>query len=213
MPLILHPKVGQRLLLQRLLLSLHDIRQSSIPRLVQPQIRSDHHGQGRPQGLDTTIHLMGDLDGTLVILNIDLTSLGNLRPTQQTRQHLASLGLVAVNGLLAEHDHVDILLLDDTLQHLSHGERLHARGVILGDVDVERAVGAHGHGGAERVAAFGSAGGQREDVFDLQGTLAFAETDCFFDGELVEGVHRVLDARGLDAGLGFVDSRFDLLDG
>lgn len=154
---------------------------------------------------------MGNLNRTLVVLDINLTRLRHLRPTQQPRQHLAGLALVAVDRLLAQHHHVDILLLDHALQHLSHGERLEPAGVAVGDVDVERPVGAHGHGGAERVAAFGPAGRQREDVVDFHRVLAaFAEAHGFFDRELVEGVERVLDAGGFHPGLGFVDARFDL---
>jgi hypothetical protein len=40
--------------------------------------------------------------------------------------------------------------------------------------------------------------------------LLLAEAHGFFDGELVEGVHRVLDVCGFDGGLGAVDAGFDL---
>ena len=74
---------------------------------------------------------------------------------------------------------------------------------------MDGAIGAHGHGGAEGVGAFGRAGGKGEDVRD--GCLfTFAEADGFFDGEFVERVQRVFDPCGFYAGLRFVDAGFDL---
>jgi hypothetical protein len=75
---------------------------------------------------------------------------------------------------------------------------------------VEGPVRAHGHGCPERIDALGSASGEREDVFDFQGAFALAEADGLLDRELIEGVEGVLDAGGFDAGLGLVDSGFDL---
>jgi hypothetical protein len=76
---------------------------------------------------------------------------------------------------------------------------------------VERAVRAHGHRRTEGIGAFGSAGGESEDILDFEGTFALAETNSFFDGEFVEWVEGVLDAGCFDAGLGFVDTGFDLV--
>lgn len=75
---------------------------------------------------------------------------------------------------------------------------------------MESPVRAHGHGCPERINALGSASGECEDVFDFQGALALAEADGLLDRELIEGVEGVLDTGGLDAGLGLVDSGFDL---
>jgi hypothetical protein len=80
---------------------------------------------------------------------------------------------------------------------------------LVGDLDVDGAVGAHGEGGAERVGAFGGAGADGDDVFDGVG-FAFAEADRFFQGELVEGVEGVFDSGCFDACVGFVDAGFDL---
>ena len=209
-PLVLDSKVRKCLLLQRLLLSLHDIRQARIPRLIQSQIRRNNHRQLRLQRLRTPINLMNNLHRPLPILNINLTRLRRLRPPQQPRKHLPRLSLVPINRLLPQQHQVNVLLLDNALEHLGDGQRFRAV-VALGDVDVEGAVGAHGHGGAQGVGAFGAAGGEGEDVVDGEGAFAFAEADGFFDGELVEGVEGVFDAGGFDAGLGFVDAGFDLL--
>lgn len=152
---------------------------------------------------------MRHLHRPLPILNINLTRLRRLRPPQQPRQHLPRLPLIPINRLLPQQHQINILLLHDPLEHLRHGQRLDAV-VALGDVDVERPVGAHGHGGAQGVGAFGATGGEGEDVVDMQRALAFAEADGFFDGEFVEGVEGMFDAGGFDAGLGFVDTGFNL---
>jgi len=56
---------------------------------------------------------------------------------------------------------------------------------------------------------FEGTGAEGDDFGDGDG-FAFAEAYGFFDGELVEGVHAVFYAVGLDAGVGFVDAGFDL---
>lgn len=179
--LILNTKVRQSLLLQRLLLCLHDVRQAGVPRLVQAQIRRNDHGQLRAEGLNTTVDFAGDFDGATVILDVDLAGLRRLRPVEETSQHLARLALVAVNGLLAQQDEIDVLLLHDALQQLRDSQRLQAAVVGLGHVDVEGSVGAQGHGRAEGVCSFGWARREREDVVDLQRALALADANGLFD--------------------------------
>lgn len=153
---------------------------------------------------------MDDLHRPLPILHINLACLRRLWPPQQPRKHLPRLSLVPINRLLPQQHQVNVLLLDNTLEHLGDGQRLRAV-VALSDVDVEGAVGAHGHRGAQSVGAFGAAGGEGEDVVNGEGAFAFAQADGFFDGELVEGVEGMFDAGGFNAGLGFVDAGFDLL--
>lgn len=57
---------------------------------------------------------------------------------------------------------------------------------------------------------FCGAGGEGEDVGDDAGFVEFSEADGFFEGELVEGVHRHFYPCGFDGGVGCVDARFDL---
>lgn len=186
--LILNPKIRQRFLLQRLLLGLHNIRQTDVPRLIQPQIRRNDHGQFGAQSLHTPINLPRHLNRATLILDFNLTGLRRLRPPQETSKHLTRLALVTVDSLLPDKNEVDVLLLDNALQHLGHGERLETTGLAVGDFDVEGPISTHGHRGAEGVDAFGPAGGESEDVFDVQGSLAFAQTNGFFDGEFIEWV-------------------------
>jgi hypothetical protein len=94
---------------------------------------------------------------------------------------LTSLTLVTVNRLLTEQHEVDILLLNNGLQHLGDGQRLRAAVTLVRYIDVEGSVSAHGHGGAEDIRAFRATGGKCEDVFDLNGALALAKADGLFN--------------------------------
>lgn len=153
---------------------------------------------------------MGDLDCAGLILDLDLAGLGSLRPSQETSEHLASLALITVNSLLAQKHKVNVLLLDNGLQHLGDGQRLGAAVTLLRDVDVEGSVGAHGHSSAQNVRAFRTTCRERKNVLHLNGALALTQTDSLFDRELIEWVEGVLDTGGLDASLSLVDSGLDL---
>jgi hypothetical protein len=122
-----------------------------------------------------------DLNRTSVILDINLAGLGSLRPPKQTSKHLTSLTLVTVDSLLAQQDQVDVLLLDNGLQHLGDGQRLGATVGLLRYIDVESSVGTHGHSSAQDIRAFRTTGGKCEDIVDFDGTLALAQTDGLFD--------------------------------
>src|SRR5439155_15297238 len=66
----------------------------------------------------------------------------------------------------------------------------------LGRLDEKAAIGAHRQGGADRLLRLDGADGDGDDL----GYLALLlETDDLLDGDLVEGVHRHLDIRKLDA--------------
>jgi hypothetical protein len=75
---------------------------------------------------------------------------------------------------------------------------------------VECAVGAHSHGGAQSINAFGATSGEGKDVVNFQRAFALAQADGFFNGKLVEGVERMLDAGCFDARACFVDAGFYL---
>ena len=143
----------------------------------------------------------------MVAVDADLAGLGGLGPVEEAGEHGAGLAAVVVDGLFAQEDQVGAFLLGDGVEQFGDAERFER--FLLGDLDVDGAVGAHGEGGAERVGAFGGAGADGDDVFDWVG-FAFAEADGFFEGELVEGVERVFDSGRFDACVGFVDAGFDL---
>ena len=211
--LILNTKIGQSLLLERLLLRLHDVGQAGISRLIQPQIRRDDHGKLRAKRLNSTVDLLCNFNRASLVLDADIAGLCRLRPAQQTRKHLTRLSLVSIDSLLSKQNQVDILLLHDALQKFGNRKGLQAtllRGLALGNIDEERTVCAHGHGGAEGVGAFGATGGEGEDVGDLHGSLALAHANGFFYGELIEGVHGVFYTGGLNARSGLVNAGFDL---
>ena len=201
-PIILHS-----LLLQLLLLSLHYIRQTRISWLIQPQVRRDDHRQLRPQRLHPAIHLPRDRH--LLALELYLGRRSRLRPIQQPGQHLPRLARIVVDRLLPQDHQIPILLLHHGLQQLRHAQRLQIAVLFRVDLDQDTPIGTHRHGRPQHVLRFRHPGRDGEDVFD--GDLPFADPDRLFDGELVEGVHRVFDALRLDCRLRFVDARLDLM--
>ena len=198
-------EIRQRLLLERLLLGLHDVGQARVPGLVEAQVGRDDHGQLGLERLDTAVHLPRHLHA--VAGELDLASLGSLRPAKKTSQHLARLAGVVVDALLAEDNEVALVLVDSGLEQLGDAQGLEVL-ALLG-LDVDGAVGAHGHGGAQDVLSLGRTRADDADILD-GGLLALTNAHTLFDRELVERVHAVLDAGGLDARLGLVDSGLDL---
>jgi hypothetical protein len=69
-----------------------------------------------------------------------------LRQVGQRRQHLARLVAVVVDGLLAQDHEAGLFLFDQRLEQLGHGQRLQ---FFIG-LDQDAAVGADGHGSAQR---------------------------------------------------------------
>ncbi|MOA18034.1 hypothetical protein D3C78_1383190 [compost metagenome] len=127
-----------------------------------------------------------------------------MRPVQQRGQHLAGLVGVVVDGLLAEDHQLRLFLVDQRLQQLGHGQRLQL-GVGL---DQHAAVGADGHGGAQRLLALRNAARNRHDFSD--GTLLF-EPGRFFDGDFVKGVHGHLHIGDIHASLIRLDAHLDVV--
>ncbi len=118
---------------------------------------------------------------------LDLRCEGCLRPVPQCRQHLARLVVVVVDRLLAEDDEERLLAFDEIEQHARQVERLERR---IRD-HVQRALRAHG----ERVAQCGLAiRGADGGDHDLVGAAAFLDTQCFLDGDGIEGIDAQLDA-------------------
>jgi hypothetical protein len=79
------------------------------------------------------------------------------------------------------------------LEKLRDGERFDD---IVAGFDEDAAVGAHRERGADRFLRF-----RRPDRHsdDFSGGALFLEANGFFDGNLVERIHRHLDVRKLDA--------------
>jgi hypothetical protein len=60
----------------------------------------------------------------LAVHHLDLAGERRLRQAGQRGQHLAGLVAVVVDGLLAQDDQARLLLVDQGLQQLGHGQRL-----------------------------------------------------------------------------------------
>ncbi len=75
-------------------------------------------------------------------------------------------------------------------------------------LDQDGAVGADGHGGAQGLLALRDAAGHGDHLGDH--TL-FLQSDGFFDGDFVEGVHRHLDVGDIHASAITLDSHLDVV--
>ncbi|MNQ84919.1 hypothetical protein D3C85_1000640 [compost metagenome] len=127
-----------------------------------------------------------------------------MRPVQQRGQHLAGLVSVVIDGLLAEDHELRLLLVDQGLQQLGHGQGLQF-GVGL---DEHAAIGANGHGGAQRLLALRNAAGNRHDFGDR---ALFLQAGRFFDGDFVKGVHGHLHIGDIHASLIRLDAHLDVV--
>src|SRR5690606_24530133 len=175
---------------QRLLLGLHDVRQGSVARLVQTQVGGDDGRQAQRNGLQTAVDLTGDVE--LVASNFDLGGEGALGETGQCAEHLASLVVVAVDGLLAKDDQLRLLLVDHGLQHLGDGQRVQ----FFIAFDQDGAIGTQCQSGTQLLLSGVRANG---DDYDLARNALLFQAHGFFHGDFAEGVHRHLDVSEVDA--------------
>ncbi|CVI25305.1 conserved hypothetical protein [Agrobacterium tumefaciens str. B6] len=177
-------EIRQSLLVERLLLRLHDIRQRGVARLVEAQVRGDDGGELYLDRLQAAIHFAGD--GGLVGGELDLRGEGGLRRPHQRGQHLAGLVRIVVDRLLADDYETRLFGIDDALQDLGDSERLDG---VFG-LDQDRPVGAHGKRGAKRVLCLGGTD-RKDDHF--RGLAAFFQAKRLFHRNFIEGIHRHFD--------------------
>ncbi|KAI6769103.1 hypothetical protein HG531_010207 [Fusarium graminearum] len=136
-------KILELCLLQILLLSLHNVGQTCVSRLVESEICSDNHGQLGAHRFDTTVHLL--CNSNLVVgAEFDLARLCSLWPSQETRQHLTRLIGIVVDALLAQDHQIALLLFHGLLEKLGHCQRLDFLALL--ELNVDGTVCAHGHG-------------------------------------------------------------------
>ena len=196
------PVVGRRLLVDRLLLRLHDVGQRGVARLVQAQVGGDDRRQLQATGLHAAVDFARHLD--LAVADHDFRGERALAPAGQRREHLPGLVAVVVDRLLAHDDEAGLFVVDDALQELGDGERLDER---VG-LDQDAAVGAHGERGADGLARLRRA--DRDD--DHLGRLAgFLLPQRLLDRDLVERIHRHLDVGEVDARAVRLDADLDVV--
>src|SRR5499427_2708468 len=191
-----------RLLVDRLFLRLHDVRQAGIARLVETQIGGHDRRAFELDRLQSAIDLARDQEA--LTLDHHFRCKGALRPARERRQHLAGLIAVVVNRLLAHDDETGLLLLDDGLEDLGDRERLER----LVGLHQDAAVGSHGQAGTDGLGRLRRADRHANDLGRL--ALLF-EPERLLDGDLVEGIHRHLDVRQLDAAAVALDANFDVV--
>ncbi len=188
--------------INRLFLRLHDVGQSDVARLVEPQVGGDDGGQLDRDRLQSAIHLAGNF--RLRAVEFDLGRKGSLRPAQQSSQHLPGLVGIVIDGLLAQNDQLRTLFLDHSLEQLGHGQGLQLSLAF----HQHTAVGADRHGGAQGLAAGGYTTTHRDD---LGCRALFLEPHRFFHGDFVKRVHAHLHTGGIDAAAIRLDPHLDVV--
>ena len=194
-------KALRRLLVDRLLLCLHDVGQAGIARLVEAQIGGDNRGRFELYRLQAAVNLARDQEA--VALDHHLGGEGALRPGGERSQHLAGLIAIVIDRLLAHDDEAGLLLLDHRLENLGHRQRFER----LVGFHQDAAVGAHGQRGANGLGHL-TCSDRNDD--DLARLALFLEPERLLDGDLVEGVHGHLDVGQLNAAAVALDSNLDV---
>ncbi|MCY1305189.1 hypothetical protein D9M70_549820 [compost metagenome] len=136
--------------------------------------------------------------------DVDLRGEGALGHASQSREHLAGLVGVGIDGLLAQDHQARLLLVDDLGQQLGDCERLQA--VFAFHLD-----GPVGAQGQRRAQLFLAGLGADGDDHDFVGMALFFQLDGFFHGDLAEGVERHFEVGGIDGGAGGVHRHLDVV--
>lgn len=191
-------------LLNLLLLGLHDVGEGGVAGLVEAKVSGHNSGEAELELLETTVNLAGHVD--LLAVNGHLRGEGSDGAVDETSEHLASLVVVTVDGLLAENVHVGGLLLADGLEDLGDSEGLELSVVAHVGNDVDTAVSTHGKGSADGLLGGLGADG---DGDDLLGDLLLLEADGLLTGDLAEGVHGHLHVSEVDGRLVGLDTHLD----
>ena len=182
--------IGGALVVDRLFLRLHDVRQRRVARLVQAQIGGHDRGHFQLHGLQAAVDLARHHQR--IAFDRHLGRERALRPAEQRGQHLAGLVAVVVDGLLAHDDETGLFRIGDRLEDFRHRQRLD--GAV--GLDQNAAVGAHRERSADRFAGLRRADRNRDDLGCFAGLL---QPDRFFDRDLVERIHRHFDVAKFDA--------------
>jgi hypothetical protein len=160
-------QIADRGRVEGLLLGLHDARQAGVAGLVEAQVGGEHGRQADLDGLHAAIHFA--LHGHVGAVDLHLVGEGGLGPAQVLGQELAHLVVVAVHGLLAEDDQIGALLLDQGGQDARHGVGVE---VLLVGLDQDRAISAHGEGGAQLLGGIVAADGHDRLTWGLSASSA-----------------------------------------
>ncbi|EGE60966.1 hypothetical protein RHECNPAF_13300158 [Rhizobium etli CNPAF512] len=180
-------EVSRALLVERLLLCLHDVRQRGVARLVEAQVGGDDCRELDVDRLQAAVDFAGHgcLAPRATTFNLDLRGEGRLCRAEQGCQHLAGLVRVVVDCLLADNHEARLFGVCDALEDLGDGEWLDG---IVG-LDENGAIRTHGERRAQRFFSLG-----RPDRHDhhFLGLAGFLQPQRLFHRDLVERVHRHL---------------------
>ncbi|VVN61928.1 hypothetical protein PS685_03884 [Pseudomonas fluorescens] len=142
--------------------------------------------------------------GNLVTCHFNLGRERALTETGQRSQHLASLVVVAVDGLFTQDHQLWLFLVDNGLEQLGHGQR----GQVFGGLDQNGAISTQRQRGTQLFLSGGRADG---DDDDFSRNAFLFQAYGFFHGDFAEGVHRHLDVGEVNARVVRFDAHFNVV--
>ena len=183
--------VAGRLLVDRLLLRLHDVRQRRVARLVEAQIGGDDRRDLQLHGLQAAVDLArhaGCSSPSIATFEAKVpcgqpSSAASIWPVWLQSSSIACLPMMTRPGFSSSTIALRIFATA-------------SGSTDAVDLDQDAAVGAHRERGADRL---GRLLRPDRDGDDLGRLAFFLQPDRLLDGDLVEGVHRHLDVGELDA--------------
>src|SRR5690606_27615493 len=128
----------------------------------------------------TTVYLTGNID--LFTLDHNLRCEGSLGITAQGCQHLTSLVVVGVNGLLAQNDQLGLLFVYHGLQQLGCGQGLN----LFVSLDQDATIGAQSQGSTNLLLCGLRTDGNNHDF--RRNALLF-QAHSLFNCDFAEGIH------------------------
>src|SRR5690606_27241748 len=195
-------QVSRRHGVQRLLLGFHDVRQRSVARLIQTQVCGNNRRQVQSNCHQTAVYFAGYVN--LVTVNNHFRGEGALAHASRTSQHLASLVVVGIDGLLAKNNQLGLFSLNNGLQQLGRFEGLN----FFVSLDVDTTVSTQSQGSTNLLLRSLRANGYNND---FTGNALLFQTNRFFNCDFAERVHCHLDVGEINAGVVRLDAHLHVV--
>src|SRR5690554_2703244 len=187
---------------QRLLLGLHDVRQRSIARLVQTQVSGNNRRQVQSNSHQTAVYFAGYVN--LFAINNHFRSESALAHASQSGQHLASLVVVGIDGLLAKNNQLRLFFLNNSLQQLGRFEGLN----FFVSLDVDTTVSTQSQSSTDLLLSSFRSNGYNND---FTGNALLFQTNRFFHSDFAERVHCHLDVGEVNTGVVRLDAHLHVV--
>src|SRR5690606_9500809 len=139
-----------------------------------------------------------------VASHFDLGGEGALGEARQSTQHLASLVVVTVDGLLAHDDQLRLLFVDHYLEQFGHSQRAQ----LVSRLNQNATVSTQRQRGTQLLLSSSRADGYNNDL--ARHAFLF-KAYSFFHGYFAERVHRHFDVGEINAAVVRCDANFDVV--